>query len=102
MLARWVYPACDAALSSLSEGRLFQFEIVSISVSANDDEREPFDEKPRRQTAHYWLCGRCAGSMVLVLEPLPGLRLVPLGIGEAEASGRKEVLVDRPQSANRC
>lgn len=102
MLAHCVNPACDAPLSSFSEGRLFQFEIVSISISATDDAREPFDEKPNRQTAHYWLCGRCAGSMALVLEPLRGLRLVPLETGEAGASDRKEVPVDRPQPPNRC
>lgn len=65
-------------LTSLSEGRLFQFEIVSISVSAVDEGSEKIDENPQRDTAHFWLCSECASSMTLTLEPVGGLRLQPL------------------------
>jgi len=77
MLAHCVNPECVLPLRSFSEGRLFQFEVVSISVAANDGATAPFDEKPQRQTSHFWLCGRCAESMTLVLEPTTGLRVVP-------------------------
>ena len=85
MQAYCVNPACYAPLHSFWEGRLFQFEVVSISIAASDDAATTFDEKPERQTAHFWLCGRCAGDMTLVLEPLKGLRVVPLGPGSTEA-----------------
>src|SRR5712692_1441801 len=85
MQAYCVNPACYAPLHSFWEGRLFQFEVVSISIAASDDMAAAFDEKPERQTAHFWLCGRCADHMTLVLEPLKGLRVVPLGPGGAEA-----------------
>src|SRR2546430_5870656 len=75
MLAHCVNPNCYALLHSFCEGRLFQFEVVSISVAASDDTTAPFDEKPERQTAHFWLCGRCADSMTLMLEPARGLRV---------------------------
>jgi hypothetical protein len=78
MLAYCVNPNCYAPLHSFSEGRLFQFEIVSISVAASDDTTAPFDEKPERQAAQFWLCGQCASNMTLLLEPVKGLRLVPL------------------------
>lgn len=78
MLAYCVNPNCYAPLHSFAEGRLYQFEIVSISVSASDDMSAPFDEKPERQTAQFWLCGQCSSSMTLLLEPVKGLRLVPL------------------------
>ena len=78
MLSQCANPACCRALTSLSEGRLFQFEIVSISVSATDDSREEFDETPSKETAHFWLCRECAATMSLTLEPINGLRLVPL------------------------
>lgn len=78
MTAHCVNPSCGAQLHSFAEGRLFQFEIVSISVSATDETTAPFDEQPKSQTAQYWLCGRCAASMSLVLEPVSGLKIVPL------------------------
>ena len=81
MLAYCVNPSCYAPLHSFSEGRLFQFEIVSISVAASDDTTAPFDEKPERQAAQFWLCGHCASNMTLLLEPVKGLRLVPLELG---------------------
>jgi hypothetical protein len=78
MLSQCANPNCGRPLTSLSEGRLFQFEIVSISVSATDDASEEFDETPKRETAHFWLCAQCAATMALSLEPVSGLRLVPL------------------------
>jgi hypothetical protein len=78
MLARCVNESCKHALYSFSEGRLFQFEVVSISLAASDEGSAPFDEKPQRETVHFWLCGRCASSMSLVLEPARGLKLVSL------------------------
>jgi hypothetical protein len=78
MLSQCANPACCRPLTSLSEGRLFQFEIVSISVSATDDSREEFDETPTKETAHFWLCSECSETMALTLEPVNGLRLVPL------------------------
>jgi hypothetical protein len=85
MVATCINPKCRSALHSFTEGRLFQFEIVSISVSASDDNLASFDEKPERQTAQFWLCSRCASTMHLLLEPMSGLKLVPIG---AEMAGR--------------
>src|SRR5437660_10107674 len=78
---------CYALLHSFCEGRLFQFEVVSISVAAGDDTTAPFDEKPERQTAHFWLCGRCAGSMTVMLEPALGVRVVPVAWSGPEGTG---------------
>jgi len=87
MVAHCVNPSCYAPLHSLSGGRLFQFEVVSISVSASDDTSAPFDEKPQSQTAQFWLCATCAASMSLVLEPSSGLQLVPRGTEAAAVRG---------------
>jgi hypothetical protein len=78
MMRICVNPNCRRPLSSFSEGRLFQFEIVAISVSANDESKRDFDELPRREKTHFWLCGRCSTTMRLALEPLEGLRIIPL------------------------
>ncbi len=73
-----VNPNCRRPLAAFSEGRLFQFEIISISVSADDENKRDFDELPYRDKAHFWLCGRCSGQMRLTLEPWKGLQLIPL------------------------
>src|SRR5260370_41487531 len=76
MLGHCINEKCNRALHSFSEGRLFQFEIVSISLSASDEASAPFDEKPQREMAHFWLCGECASAYTLLLEPARGVRLV--------------------------
>lgn len=104
MLAYCANPSCRAPLHSFAEGRLFQFEVVSISISASDDRSEPFDEKPERQTAQFWLCGACASTMTLVLEPQKGLALVPLSRAGVETHERTEVSGDLPNAGdgNNC
>src|SRR5690242_21782376 len=84
MLARCVNESCNRPLHSFSEGRLFQFEVVSISLAASDENSAPFDEKPQRETVHFWLCGVCASTYTLVLEPARGLKL--LSADEARSS----------------
>lgn len=76
MLANCANESCNRQLHSFTEGRLFQFEVVSISLAASDETAAPFDEKPMRETVHFWLCGQCAASFNLVLEPARGLKLV--------------------------
>ena len=78
MVSQCCNPSCRKLLASLSEGRLYQFEIVSISVSALDNHVEDFDEIPQRQIANFWLCGPCSSCLTLTLEPEDGLKLVPL------------------------
>lgn len=84
MLARCVNDSCNRPLHSFSEGRLFQFEVVSISLAASDENSAPFDEKPQRETVHFWLCGRCAATFTLVLEPARGLKL--MSVDEASSA----------------
>lgn len=104
MLAYCANPSCRVPLHSFAEGRLFQFEVVSISISASDESAEPFDEKPERQTAQFWLCGACASSMTLVLEPQKGLALVPLSRSGVEKHDKTEVSADLPNvgGSNNC
>jgi hypothetical protein len=78
IMARCINEHCNLELHSLSEGRLFQFEVISISLAANDEASAPFDEKPQRETVHFWLCGNCASLLTLVLDPARGLKLLPL------------------------
>lgn len=84
MLARCVNPACQAVLHSFGDGRIFQFEIVSISISVSEDD---FHEEPQRQMVHFWLCTQCAADMTLILEPQHGLKLVNLRNKECVIGG---------------
>jgi hypothetical protein len=76
MLSSCANQSCGQPLASLKEGRLFQFQIVSISVSADDREKMEYDEVPNRLTTNFWLCGACAATMKLVLTPFEGVRLI--------------------------
>jgi hypothetical protein len=88
MLAHCVNEGCKRPLYSFSDGRLFQFEVVSISVAASDENSAPFDERPERQTLHLWLCGRCASTMTIVLEPTRGVKVISL---EEQSSERQSM-----------
>lgn len=88
MLARCINESCNRPLHSFSEGRLFQFEVVSISLAASDDTSAPFDEKPQRETVHFWLCGRCASNYTLVLEPARGVKLLAREHENSQATDR--------------
>ena len=101
MVAHCTNPNCGAQLHSFAEGRLFQFEVVSISVSASDEVAGSFDEQPKSQSAQFWLCGRCATTMSLVLEPINGLKIVPLA---SEATDVKGIDLEngRRPDANHC
>jgi hypothetical protein len=65
-------------MASLSEGRLFHFEILSISAAANDDDTKSWDETPIREAIQFWLCGACSLSMTLKMLAIGGLHLLPL------------------------
>ncbi|HEX6504172.1 MAG TPA: hypothetical protein VF011_13095 [Terriglobales bacterium] len=78
MISQCANPGCSRTITSLAEGRLFQFEITSISISAVDENANQFDETPQRETVHFWLCSECASTMTLTLEPLGGLRVLPV------------------------
>jgi hypothetical protein len=100
MLIRCANPNCHIPRKSYSEGRLFQFEIVAISVAASDDTCEPFDEKPERKISHFWLCESCAAKMSLELDPKQGLRLVPLRENQVHQLPQAEHT--RAQSRKHC
>lgn len=101
MLAYCANEGCNRPLHSFSEGRLFQFEVVSISVAASDEKCAPFDEHPERQTLHLWLCGRCASSMTLVLEPARGVKVALIEEHAKERPGVANAGMNIP-SAKEC
>ncbi len=82
---------CNQPMASFTEGRLFHFEILSISVSADDRCTTPeIDEIPRRAGFQFWLCGCCASTMTLSIEPVGGLQLVPMTQMLGPSAGTEE------------
>lgn len=100
MFIRCANSKCHLPRKSFSEGRLFQFEIVAISVAASDESSEPFDEKPERNIAHFWLCQNCASKMSLELDPQQGLRLIPLKDKDNEGQAARQCGQATPQPRN--
>lgn len=76
---------------------MFQFEVVSISVAASDENSAPFDEHPQRQTLHLWLCGKCASTMTLVLEPTRGVKVMSLEEQSSESRSAQTVPLNMPR-----
>lgn len=101
MLGLCANETCRRPLHSLANGRLFQFEVISISLSASDEAAAPFDERPQREMVHFWLCGNCASAFILVLEPARGLKLVPLEHAEQALRGRLRGSVEGAETG-RC
>ena len=96
MVGHCINESCKRPLHALAEGRLFQFEVVSISLAVRDETAAPFDEKPERKTVHFWLCGECASTFTLVLEPASGIRLVSLECDSSLSDGRHSALGAMP------
>ncbi len=92
MVAHCANENCRVRLHSFSEGRLFQFDIVSVSMSAGDVSVGISEQAERRQSAQFWLCGKCAGSMTLVMEPAQALKLIPLGTDPPSGPTEAEIL----------
>jgi hypothetical protein len=79
MITNCANPGCKSTLQSFVEGRFFHFDIVSVSISAEDGASGTFDAVPQSVAIQYWLCGTCSSSYSLILEPVRGLKLVPVG-----------------------
>ena len=62
-------PRCARPLKYLRDGRIYMFDMAS-SVQG-----EPGSKRTRR-IEHFWLCGPCSASLILVLDG-NGIRVAP-------------------------
>lgn len=67
MLNKCANPACPSQLHYFRDGQLFQVE--------RDSEAD--GSSPSHNVEHFWLCGRCSETMVLLYDRENGLRVVP-------------------------
>jgi hypothetical protein len=56
-------------LESPREVQTLEFEIVSVSVAASDDEPNNWDESPKREATRVYLCSECASSVSVTIGP---------------------------------
>lgn len=78
MVSHCANPSCATPLRYLRDGRLFQFEVKSVSRPGGSQEAEEGGPKrPSRQVWHYWLCGNCSSDMTLQFDQLQGLKVTP-------------------------
>jgi hypothetical protein len=77
MVSHCANPLCSVPLRYLREGRLYQFEVKSL-LAPQLSHTLAEGKRQSRRVWHYWLCGRCAGSMTLAFDQREGLKVVPL------------------------
>jgi hypothetical protein len=65
-------------LRYLRDGRLFQFEIKSIT-QANLDTKSlaSLSGQLSRRVFHFWLCGQCSSTLTLAFDTLKGVIVRP-------------------------
>lgn len=74
MVDRCANPNCSKRLHYLRKGRIFTFEIPDL--------RGPvIISRIARRLEHFWLCGECSRTFVLVQIPEMGVRIVSRPVG---------------------
>ena len=77
MIAKCANPGCSAPFRYLREGRIFQVD----RDAAGHRIVGPFliaETGPPHRLEHFWLCGVCARTMTLAVDPEGGVVTVPL------------------------
>ena len=76
MINQCANPNCSKLLHYLREGRIFAFDMP--------DPRGPvISGRVARRREHYWLCGDCMQSHVVVQSGETGVRVVPRNVAPA-------------------
>ena len=76
MTSHCANPDCALPLRYLRDGRIFQFEVRPGYSRLPDDKPISVSERVRR-ISHFWLCGRCAGTLTLAFDALKGVVIRP-------------------------
>jgi hypothetical protein len=71
-------PSCPTAFRYLHEGKLFQFEMRSVSNHSADPPNVNSEKKPLCGADCFWLCAPCSSALTLIFDPRRGITVVPL------------------------
>lgn len=69
MVSYCANPGCGKPLHYLREGRIYVFD-ASIANTSPGRKRE-------RHLEHYWLCGACAQTLILIQDSQGWIRILP-------------------------
>ena len=69
-------PACRKTISNVRDGQTLEFEIISVSVPASDDEPKGWDESPKRAATRVYLCSQCAPTVSIQIGS-QGITILP-------------------------
>jgi hypothetical protein len=88
MLSKCANLACLARFNYLHEGRIFKIEMGAVGSDS--------DSSPTRRIEHFWLCGRCAQTLKVVLEngvvtTHPLHRALPEGVAQKKYKSERDV-----------
>jgi hypothetical protein len=76
MMSKCANPSCPSVFRYLREGKLFQVPAgISARVSAVKNDEGPMT--PARDE-FFWLCGACSKELTIEVDPVAGVRIVPL------------------------
>jgi hypothetical protein len=78
---------CGAPFRYFRDGRLFAFELSGRRPS--EAEKSTADH---HSVEHFWLCGQCASTLTLILEPNRGVVARPLPCNGASLGAHDEEL----------
>lgn len=72
MISKCANPDCSVPLRYLRHGRIFRFDVPSLSFEAIGS---AWRAKMSRKVAHFWLCGHCCQTMTLIFDPVIGAKV---------------------------
>lgn len=77
MVSKCANPNCSTTFHYFREGKIFQVEMDGSGETRPTGPQLIASPGKTPRLEHFWLCGRCANTMTLVLEQGKGVSAVP-------------------------
>ena len=78
MLSKCANPTCSASFRRLGSGRLFRFEVRSLSEPCRDVPHSVCSTKSGHASVFFWLCKNCKLTNTLSFDSALGLTVQPI------------------------
>ena len=75
MTAKCANPTCSVPFYRLGRGKLFRFEVRSVSEPCRDVPDNVCRTKSGRGSVYFWLCGKCRLTKTVRFDPASGLTI---------------------------
>lgn len=74
MMSKCANPSCSSVFRYLRDGKLFQVPAADPSKSRTLERTEGGSARDE----FFWLCGECSKEFTIAVDPVEGVRAVPL------------------------